>query len=199
MKCGIVHSIQAHTTKLMDDTVKASGKRMKHSCWKNKQNKFKEEVATLRTSLEKELEMAESDAEIAYSGQLRHLRGKINRAKNNIFMENRSANYMRDLENANILRAKVEVLEEDFQNIIDNRLDQAKDTAVGWLYIILNGSKDSGKAFDKGQAGKLPSNCMSWAFMKAIESRAHRKIDHTRTGTDQTDRKGMHCLHIELE
>ena len=66
MKCGIVHSIQAHTTKLMDDTVKASGKRMKHSCWKNKQNKFKEEVAALKTSLEK-LEMAESNAGIAYS------------------------------------------------------------------------------------------------------------------------------------
>ena len=48
--------------------------------------------------------------------------------------------------------------------------------------------------FDKRQDSGLPSNGVSWAFMKAIESRAGGKIDHKRTGTEQTNGKGMTCL-----
>ena len=50
------------------------------------------------------------------------------------------------------------------------------------------------KGFDKGQASGLPSNDISWAYMKAIEIQAGGKIDHKRTGTEHTNRKGMTCL-----
>jgi hypothetical protein len=118
VNCGIFHSIQAHTTRLTDCIVKACDERMKNSRWQTKQNKFKEEVVALREKLEIELEKAESDAGVSYSGQLRNIRGKITRAKNKlILVENRSANYMRDLENAEILRAGIVVLEEQLQDI----------------------------------------------------------------------------------
>ena len=195
VNCGIFHSIQAHTTKLTEEIVRACDKRMQYSRWQHKQNKFKEGVATLRTNLEQELGKAESDAGIAYGGQLRNLRGTITRKKNKIvFMENRSANYTRDLENAEILRAEVLVLEEQVHNILNQRRDQAKDSDVGPLYLILSGLNDLEKGFDKGQDSGLPSNGVSWAFMKAIESRAGGKIDHKRTGTEQTNGKGMTCL-----
>ena len=95
---------------------------MQYSRWQTKQNKFKEGLATLRTNLEQELEKAESDAGIAYGRQLRNLRGAITRKKNKIvFMENRSADYARDLKQAEILRAEVGVLEEQLQNILNQR------------------------------------------------------------------------------
>ena len=77
------------------------------------------------------MEKAVSDAGIDYSGQLRNLSGTI-ASKNNkvVFMENRSANYTRHLENAEILRAEVEALEEQFENILNQRRDQAKDSDV---------------------------------------------------------------------
>ena len=96
---------------------------------------------------------------------------------------------MRDLEHDNILRAGVEVLEEELQGIINNRRDQAKDSDDGKLYLMLSGLKDLEKGFDKGQASKPPSNCVSWAFMKTIESRAGGEINHKRTGTDKTNGK----------
>jgi hypothetical protein len=168
---------------------------MKNSRWQSKQNKFKDEVAALRTTLEKELETAESDAGIAYSGQLRKLRGKITRIKNDAsFRENRNADYMNDLETAEILRAEIGVLEEQLQGILNERRIQAKDSDVGTLYRILSGLSDLETAFDKGQLSKLPSNGVSWAFMNAIESRAGGKFDHKRTGTEQTNGKGMICL-----
>ena len=89
-------------------------------------------------------------------------------------MENRSANYTRDLENAEILRAEVEVLEEQLQNILNQRRDQTKDSDVGTLYSILSELNGLEKGFDKGQDSGLPSNGVSWAFMKA-------------TGTEQTN------------
>ena len=54
---------------------------MQYSRWQTKQNKFKEGVATLRTNLEQELEKTESNAGIAYGGQLRNLHGTITRKK----------------------------------------------------------------------------------------------------------------------
>ena len=88
VNCGIFHSIQAHTTKLTEEIVRACDKRMQYSRWKTKQNKFKEGVATLRTHLEQELEKTESDVGIAYGRQLRNLRGTITRRKKKIvFME----------------------------------------------------------------------------------------------------------------
>ena len=41
VKCGIFHSIWAHTTKLTDEIVTRCDKQMKHGCWQHKQNKFK--------------------------------------------------------------------------------------------------------------------------------------------------------------
>jgi hypothetical protein len=190
VNCGIFHSIQAHTTKLTEEIVRACDKRMQYSRWQTKQKKFKEGLATLRTNLEQELEKAESNAGIAYGRQLRNLRGAITRKKNKIlFMENRSADYARDLEQAEILRAEVVVLEEQVRAILNQRQDQAKDSDVGTLYLILSGLNDLENGFDKGQDSGLPSNGVLWAFMKAIESRAGGKIDHKRTGTEQTNRK----------
>jgi hypothetical protein len=72
--------------------------------------------------LEQELEKTERDGGITHSGQLRNLRGNITRKKNKIvFIENRSANYTRDLKNEEILRAEVEVLEEQLQGILNQR------------------------------------------------------------------------------
>ena len=89
---------------------------------------------------------------------------------------------------------EVLVLEEQVRTILNQRQAQAKDADVGTLYLIQGGFNDLENRFDKGQDSGLPSNGVSWAFMKAIESCAGGKIDHKRTGTEQTIEKGMTCL-----
>ena len=48
--------------------------------------------------------------------------------------------------------------------------------------------------FDKGQARKLSSNGVICTFTNVIELWTAGKIDHNRTGMEQTNRKGTSCL-----
>ena len=49
---------------------------------------------------------------------------------------------MKDLEHSKIRRAKVGVLEEQLQGILNERRKQAKDSDVGKLYLVLSGLSD---------------------------------------------------------
>ena len=75
---------------------------------------------------------------------------------------------MNDLENAKILRAEVGVLKEQRQCILNEKLNQAKDSDVGKLYLILSRLGDLETGFDKGQACALLSNGVTWALTKTI-------------------------------
>ena len=101
---------------------------------------------------------------------------------------------MKDLEHSKIRRAKVGVLEEQLQGILNERRKQAKDSDVSKLFLVLSGLSDFGTGLDTGKARKLPSNGALWAVMKAIESWAGRLIDHKHTGKDQTHGSNMISL-----
>ena len=49
------------------------------------------------------------------------------------------------------------------------------------------------------ETSKLTHDLVTFCALKALESRAKGKFDHKRTGTEQTNGKGMNSLHNFVE